>query len=198
MTGELVSQKAVDIKGLIGFERRLPKTIRANGEIGEFATNEERMKGPVVGFISPSIKFMNQNLENLEEGDNEEHPLMLMRPEDRHAFPPSLDIFVGAAPRLQQPEGEPSRGIYLGCLSPETTLRDVCRLGNSFGKMEFVKLIPKKACAFINFIHFQDSKKMYKVASEKAIKLNKGLISVGWAKSNDMRHFLEGLVRDGT
>ena len=133
MTGELVSQKAVDVKGLLHFERQLPKTIRANGEIGEFATNEERM-GPVVGFISPSIKFMNQNLENLEEGNNEEHPLMLMRPEDRHAFPPSLDIFVGAAPRLQQPEGEPSRGIYVGFLSPETTLRDVCRLGNSFGK----------------------------------------------------------------
>ena len=193
MTSELVSQKAVDVKGLLHFERQLPKTIRANGEIGEFATNEQRM-GPVVGFISPSIKFMNQNLEE----DNEEHPLMLMREEDRHAFPPSLDIFTSSAPRLQKPEGEPSRGIYVGFLSPETTLRDVCRLGNSFGKLEFVKLIPKKCCAFINFIHFQDAKKMYKVASEKAITMNKTVISIGWAKTGDLRHYTEGLVRDGT
>lgn len=146
LTDELVSQKAVDVKGLLHFERQLPKSIHADGTL---ATKEQLFDVPVVGFITPNLG-----------SDILGKPLVLMRQEDRHAFPPSLDIYVGAPPRIQLPEGEPSRGIYIGFLSSDATYRDVCRLGNSFGKLEFVKIIPVKSCAFINFIHLQDAKKM--------------------------------------
>jgi len=202
-TLERVSKKAVDIKGLRHFERQLPKSINANGTV---ATKEQLLDVPVVGFISQSM-----------ESGIEGKPLMLMRQEDRHAFPPSLDIFMGAPPRLQLPEGEPSRGIYIGYLDPATTYRDICRLGNSFGTfffflshnsltrsqqmnpgtLEFVKLVPQKSCAFINFIHMEDAKKMYKVASEKAISLHNRRISVGWAKSNPMFPNIENFARNG-
>jgi RNA recognition motif-containing protein len=93
-----------------------------------------------------------------------------------------------AKKKLRVPE-EPSRSVYIGNLSPDTTYHDVCQVANHFGAIELTKLLPHKYCAFLNFVNQANAEEFYRAATvaDNPIVVCGNQIKVGWAKTSPIQ-----------
>lgn len=64
---------------------------------------------------------------------------------------------------------EESRSLYVGHLPNETNYYDLCKAAYEFGPLELVRLVPKKKCAFLNFLYIEDAKRMMEVYKDSLL-----------------------------
>jgi RNA recognition motif-containing protein len=89
------------------------------------------------------------------------------------------------------------RGIYLGNVQADVTLRDLCKLANRFGALESVKIVEGKQCAFLNFIDPAAAHAFYMNAQQQPITVGQSTLKINWAKSGVLNADVVNAVRQG-
>ena len=64
---------------------------------------------------------------------------------------------------------EESRSLYVGHLPDAAMYYDLCKAAHDFGPLELVRLVPKKKCAFLNFLYLKNAKDMMEKYSDSAL-----------------------------
>eukprot|EP00940_MAST-03C_sp_MAST-3C-sp2_P002133 g2133.t1 len=178
--GMHVQKRPIDMLALATRRERIPPTRAANGAV---ATSAE-LNVASIGFVTPTMCPI----------DNSE-PLRVMSDADRTVFPMSMNV-VSGAPSINV-DGVPCRSIFIGMIPPAVTFHDICRLGNAFGPIEWIKFLPQKQCAFLNFVYQQHAAMLFAVASRAGIMLYNCTLQFGWAKSQALSLELAGRIKSG-
>lgn len=96
--------------------------------------------------------------------------------------------------KKSKPVQEPSRSVHIGNIHPETSYYDICSVANKYGAIEFVKITPKKMCAFLNYVT-QDSAEGFVAECQTNPFVTFGKTArVGWAKAVEMKDELKGAI----
>ncbi|SAM70869.1 related to JSN1-RNA-binding protein (pumilio family) [Ustilago bromivora] len=79
---------------------------------------------------------------------------------------PSLDIYSSARSQQQKgstrsgtssPFAQPTRSLWIGHLRPDATSQDLLQSFSHYGPIETFRMVPEKACAFINYVDIVDA-----------------------------------------
>lgn len=76
---------------------------------------------------------------------------------------------------------QPSRALWIGNVSNNVVEEDLVREFEQFGKIESVRLLRSKTCAFVNYLRLEDAQRALealqgKVMGDMAIKINFGKV----------------------
>lgn len=96
------------------------------------------------------------------------------------------------------PEQVPSRSIYLTNFDNNTTsFYDIVNIANLYGRLEQVKVIAHKACAFLNFLDEADALNCYNAHQQNPVTLEGRELKMGWAKAPPLRDDVVSAVAEG-
>jgi RNA recognition motif-containing protein len=96
------------------------------------------------------------------------------------------------------PDQVPSRSIYLTNFDNNTTsYYDIVNIANLYGRLEQVKVIAHKACAFLNFFDEADALNCYNAHQQSPVVLEGRELKMGWAKAPPLRDDVVTAVAEG-
>lgn len=96
------------------------------------------------------------------------------------------------------PEQVPSRSIYLTNFdNNSTSFYDIVHIANQYGRLEQIKVIAHKACAFLNFLDAADALSCFNSHQQNPIILEGRELKMGWAKAPPLRDDIAAAVAEG-
>eukprot|EP00808_Paulinella_micropora_P008996 g40504.t1 len=101
-------------------------------------------------------------------------------------------------PMLPQLPPEPvNRCIYLGGVVDRATYHDVCRLANTYGRLESLKIIREKNCALLNFLDNESADRLWADSQGRPLYLCDTPVTVKWGNSRPLYAKLQEQVCQG-
>jgi len=99
-------------------------------------------------------------------------------------------------PQAKKPRAEPSRAVHIGNLHPNTSYYDVCSVANKHGAIELVKILPKKAHGFLNFVTQESAENFVAECTTKPFVTFGKTARIGWAKAAEMKEELKQAIEN--
>lgn len=99
--------------------------------------------------------------------------------------------------QTQQTPQTPSRSLYFGNVNPSVTYYDICKLANTYGALELIKIVPEKKCAFVNFVKDDEAEALFNDAQTGNLELCGQKAIVGWAKSAPINPEIQQAITEG-